>query len=89
MVILSGEFKKMKWYCNKKYVPKSGEEMLIRTIHTDDYARYFVAILEYHCGRDLLVNWHMANGAHHDLTFEKYIVTHFCPLSPVEDDLCN
>jgi hypothetical protein len=76
----------MKWHCIKKYVPQTGVEMLIRTNHLHDYERYFIATLELHDSRNLLVSWDMANGAHHDINFEEYTVTHFCPLSPVEDD---
>ncbi len=79
----------MKWYCIKKYVPQTGTEMLIRAIDIDEYDRYFIATLGSHDNRELLVNWDMANGAHHNLPFEKYTVTHFCPLSPIEDNPCN
>ena len=79
----------MKWHCIKKYIPQTGTEMLIRATCIEEYERYFIASLELHDDRELLVNWDMANGAHHDLIFEKYTVTHFCPLSPVEDDPCN
>jgi len=76
----------MKWYCIKKYVPQTGTEMLIWANHRDEYERYFIATLEFHNSKDFLVSWDMANGARHDLNFEEYTVTHFCPLSPVEDD---
>lgn len=79
----------MKWYCNKKYIPQTGSEMLIRTICIEEYERYFIATLELHDGRELLVNWDMANGAHHDLKLEKYTVTHFCTLDPVEIEECG
>lgn len=79
----------MKWYCIKKYIPQTGAEMLIRSICIEEYERYFIASLELHDSREELVNWIVSNGAHHDLDFSKYSVTHFCPLSPVEEPTCK
>lgn len=76
----------MKWYCIKKYIPQTGAEMLIRTSFIERYERYFIASLEFNDSRVELYNWILSNGAHHDLNFEKYKVTHFCPISPVEDE---
>lgn len=76
----------MRWYCIKKYAPQTGTETLIRATCIEDYERYFMATLELQDGREQLINWDMANGAHHDLEFSKYEVTHFCPLSPVEEE---
>lgn len=77
----------MKWYCIKKYIPNTGSGMLIRANSRDYYERYFIATLEFNEERDKLVNWEMANGAHHGVDeFDDYTVTHFCPLLPVEDE---
>lgn len=77
----------MKWYCIKKYMPQTGSDMLIRSYCIEQYERYFIASLELHDSREKLVNWNMANGAHHDIDIEKYHVTHFCPIDPAEEDM--